>query len=186
MIPPNTQLVISGAELHLGPRPDDRSQYTPVDAFFSSLAQSAGQRCVGVILSGTASDGAAGVSEIKAAGGVTIAQSPESAKYDGMPRAAIATGMIDVVLPPEEIGQEARPACTLYKRTATPARPVRTGDGGGAASPGIRSPAPGERRRFPPLQAADDQATVVPAHGACTGCPISTTTSACCGTMAAR
>ena len=106
VIPPNTRLSISGARLHIGPRPRDRSQYTPVDTFFKSLAQSARDRCVAIILSGTASDGSVGVSDIKAAGGVTVAQSPASAKYDGMPSAAIATGMIDVVLPPEEIGQK--------------------------------------------------------------------------------
>ena len=106
VIPPNTRLSISGTQLHVEPRPQDRSQYTPIDAFFRSLAQSARHRCIGVILSGTASDGADGLSQIKAAGGVTIAQSPESAKYDGMPRAAIATGVIDLVLPPGAIGQK--------------------------------------------------------------------------------
>jgi two-component system, chemotaxis family, CheB/CheR fusion protein len=104
VIQPNTQLLISGLELHTGPRPRDRSQYTPIDAFLRSLARSSAHKAIGVILSGTASDGSVGIGEIKAAGGLTIAQSPETAKYDGMPRAAIATGMIDVVLPPEEIG----------------------------------------------------------------------------------
>jgi two-component system CheB/CheR fusion protein len=106
VIPPNTRLSIAGAQLHLEPRPQDRSQYTPIDAFLISLAESAGQPCVGVILSGTASDGAIGIGHIKRAGGVTVAQSPESAKYDGMPRAAIATGLIDLVLSPEEIGEK--------------------------------------------------------------------------------
>ena len=106
VIPPNAQLFIAGTQLHIGPRPSDKSQYTPVDAFFSSLAESAGPKCVGVVLSGTASDGAVGVRAIKAAGGVTVAQSPESAKYDGMPNAAIATGMIDVVLSPDQIGEK--------------------------------------------------------------------------------
>ena len=59
---------------------------------------------MGVVLSGTASDGSIGVRDIKAAGGLTIAQSPESAKYDGMPRAAVGTGMIDLILPPGQIG----------------------------------------------------------------------------------
>ncbi|HZM93105.1 MAG TPA: chemotaxis protein CheB [Vicinamibacterales bacterium] len=103
VIPPNTQLLISGLELRIGPRPTDRSQYTPIDAFFSSLAMS-GRRSIGVVLSGTASDGSIGINKIKEAGGITIAQSPDSAKYDGMPRAAIATGAIDLVLTPEEIG----------------------------------------------------------------------------------
>lgn len=106
VIPPNTQLVIVNGELHLAERPTDQSQYTPVDAFFVSLAQSAGHRAIAVVLSGTASDGARGIREMKAAGGITIAQSPESAKYDGMPRAAIATGLVDLVLTPEQIGSK--------------------------------------------------------------------------------
>jgi two-component system CheB/CheR fusion protein len=104
VIPPNRHMMISGRELHISPRPEDRSQYNPIDAFLTSLARAAGGGAIGVVLSGTASDGAVGVREIKTAGGVTIAQRPESSKYDGMPRAAIATGMVDLVLPPEEIG----------------------------------------------------------------------------------
>jgi two-component system CheB/CheR fusion protein len=104
VIPPNRQLVVLGRELHISARPADRSQYTPVDAFFTSLAQSAGSRSIGIILSGTGSDGSIGIAEIKAAGGLTIAQTPPSAKYDGMPRAAIGTGMVDLVLAPEQIG----------------------------------------------------------------------------------
>ena len=104
VIPPNAQMIIVGRTLHLGARPDDRSQYTPVDTFFASLADAAGPRAIGIILSGTASDGALGVREIKAAGGVTMAQEPASAKYDGMPRAAIATGMVDLVFDPSAIG----------------------------------------------------------------------------------
>src|SRR5215467_11876681 len=104
VIPPNSQMIIVGRTLHVNARPDDRRQYTPVDAFFSSLAESVGARAIGVVLSGTASDGALGVRDIKAAGGLTIAQKPESAKYDGMPRSAIGTGMIDLILKPQEIG----------------------------------------------------------------------------------
>jgi two-component system CheB/CheR fusion protein len=91
VIPPNTQMVIAGRSLHLSARPQDRSRYTPIDTFLTSLAETAGARAIAVVLSGTASDGALGMREIKAAGGMTIAQAPESAKYDGMPRAAIAT-----------------------------------------------------------------------------------------------
>src|SRR5712692_641642 len=92
VIPPNVQMGITDGDLHLAPRPGDRTQYTPIDFFLRSLAHSAENRAIGVILSGTASDGAIGVREIKAVGGITIAQVPETAKYDGMPRAAIATG----------------------------------------------------------------------------------------------
>jgi two-component system CheB/CheR fusion protein len=104
VIPPNTQLVIADGHLHVGPRPRDASQYNPIDAFFVSLTQAVGSRAIAVVLSGTASDGARGVRQVKAAGGIAIAQSPESARYDGMPRAAIATGLIDLILPPAEIG----------------------------------------------------------------------------------
>jgi two-component system CheB/CheR fusion protein len=104
VIPPNRQLVISGRKLHVSPRPGDKSQYNPIDAFFVSLAQAGGSRAAGVVLSGTASDGSEGMREIKIAGGLTIAQTPQTAKYDGMPRSAIATGMVDLVLPPDQIG----------------------------------------------------------------------------------
>jgi len=105
VMPPNVQMEIVDGRLTLLPRPHDRSQFTPIDFFFESVARSAQERSIGIILSGTASDGAIGIREIKAAGGITIAQTPESAKYDGMPRAAIATGMIDLVLPPKEIAE---------------------------------------------------------------------------------
>lgn len=106
VIPPNVQMEIEGETLLLSPRPTDQSQHTPIDTFFASLAQSWDGRSIAVVLSGTASDGALGVREVKASGGITFAQKPESAKYDGMPRAAIATGMVDLVMTPDEIGAE--------------------------------------------------------------------------------
>jgi two-component system CheB/CheR fusion protein len=106
VIPPNVQMSIQDDALHLVARPTDRSQYMPIDYFLHSLAESAQDRAIGVILSGTASDGAVGVREIKAVGGITIAQHPETAKYDGMPRAAIASGFIDLVLSPSQIAAE--------------------------------------------------------------------------------
>src|SRR6187455_3046237 len=104
--PPNVQMGLTDGYFDLKPRPDDRTQYTPIDSFLTSLAEHAQSRAIGVVLSGTASDGATGVREIKAAGGITFAQKPETAKYDGMPRAAIATGMVDMVLAPAEIAIE--------------------------------------------------------------------------------
>jgi two-component system CheB/CheR fusion protein len=103
VIPPDVHIHMNGGRLHLVPRPYDRTQYTPVDFFFQSLAHAQQSRAIGIILSGTASDGASGIREIKAAGGITIAQKPETARYDGMPRAAIATGMVDLMLSPSEI-----------------------------------------------------------------------------------
>ena len=106
VIPPNTQMALDGSALHLTPRPVDRTGHTPIDSFFSSLAAVARDQAIGVVLSGTASDGAVGIRDIKAAGGITFAQAPASAKFDGMPRAAIATTAVDVVLTPSEIGVE--------------------------------------------------------------------------------
>jgi two-component system CheB/CheR fusion protein len=106
VIPPNVQMAFAKGTLELSPRPVDRSQYTPIDTFFNSLATMTNHRMMGVVLSGTASDGAVGIRQIKAAGGVTFAQQPESAKYDSMPKAAIASGMVDLILTPAEIGAE--------------------------------------------------------------------------------
>jgi two-component system CheB/CheR fusion protein len=103
VIPPNARLTLTDGELHLAPRTTDRTQYNPIDLFFRSLADSAGDRSIAVVLSGTASDGASGTRDVKAAGGITIAQLPETARYDGMPRAAIATGLVDLVLAPPDI-----------------------------------------------------------------------------------
>ncbi|HEY1809850.1 MAG TPA: CheR family methyltransferase, partial [Acidobacteriaceae bacterium] len=77
-----------------------------IDIFFRSLAAEHGPNAIGVILSGTASDGTFGLSAIKGEGGITFAQDTRSAKYDGMPASAIAAGCVDFVLPPEEIATE--------------------------------------------------------------------------------
>jgi len=102
--PPNANLVVVDGRLRLkgtgvGPKPS-------VDTFFRSLATDCGPRAVGIVLSGSGSDGAAGIKAIREAGGVTIAQRPESAKYDSMPKAAIHTGVVDSIVAPEEIGRE--------------------------------------------------------------------------------
>ena len=78
----------------------------PVDVFMRSLAEQQKHCAIGVILSGTASDGALGIQAIKAEGGITMAQDEQSAKHNGMPRSAILTGCVDYVLPPEGIARE--------------------------------------------------------------------------------
>ena len=105
VIPPNTNISISKGCLKLEPRPST-SPHMPIDHFFHSLAGEQGGRAIGVVLSGTASDGTLGLKAIKAEGGITFAQSPESAKYDGMPRSAVAAGCVDFVLTPEGIAGE--------------------------------------------------------------------------------
>src|SRR5438445_3303182 len=99
VMPPNTSMGINHeGKFHLGPRPLDRTQHTPIDTFLRSLAEYGQQRAIGVILSGTATDGSLGLKEGKAVGGITLVQEPNSAKYDGMPRAAMATGAVDLLL----------------------------------------------------------------------------------------
>src|SRR4029453_11261781 len=77
-----------------------------IDHFFESLPQERGSREIGIILSGSGPDGTAGLRAIKAAGGLTFAQSERSAKFDAMPRSAIRAGFVDMTLPPRELAQE--------------------------------------------------------------------------------
>src|SRR5437588_1706927 len=77
-----------------------------IDHFFESLAEECGSRAIGIVLSGTGSDGTAGLRAIKAAGGLTFAQTEESAKFDAMPRSAIRSGFVDLVLAPDAIARE--------------------------------------------------------------------------------
>jgi two-component system, chemotaxis family, CheB/CheR fusion protein len=78
----------------------------PIDLFFRSLAGSFGSRAVGIVMSGVGSDGSVGVQQIANEGGMTLAQVPEDAKYDSMPRSAIGTGVIDHVLTPSKMAEE--------------------------------------------------------------------------------
>ena len=103
IIPPNTSMFVRDSALRLEPRRSAAEKHLPVDSLFRSLAVSHQNMAVGVILSGTASDGAAGMRAIKEAGGITFAQDASSAKYQGMPHASIAAGVVDFVMPPEEI-----------------------------------------------------------------------------------
>lgn len=106
VIPRNKHMGMKGGVLTLTPRVDSPIPHMPIDPFLKSLAEDQKTKAIGVILSGNASDGALGMMAIKAAGGITFAQSSETAKYDGMPRSAISSGCIDFVLPPKEIAQE--------------------------------------------------------------------------------
>jgi two-component system CheB/CheR fusion protein len=105
VIPPNVNMSIVRGELKLLPRPAGRAPHRSVDFFFESLAQDQRERAIGVVLSGTASDGTLGLEAIKAEAGITFAQDG-SAKYDSMPRSAVAAGCVDFVLAPEKIAQE--------------------------------------------------------------------------------
>jgi two-component system, chemotaxis family, CheB/CheR fusion protein len=106
VLPPNFDMTISGGVLRLAKREAARGQHMPIDTFFRSLADDQLGNAVGVILSGTANDGTVGLSAIKNQGGITFAQSPDSAKYDGMPTSAIASGAVDFILPVDQIARE--------------------------------------------------------------------------------
>jgi two-component system CheB/CheR fusion protein len=106
VIPPNVNMGISKGRLQLTPRTEERGHHLPIDFFMRSLAEECKNRAVGAVLSGTGSDGTLGVAAIKAEGGITFAQEPKSAKYDGMPHSAIASGCVDFVLPAEDISKE--------------------------------------------------------------------------------
>jgi two-component system CheB/CheR fusion protein len=103
LIPPKKEMIITGGRLLLSDKDPSTGLSLPIDTFFRSLAQDVGERAVGIILSGTGSDGSRGIRAIHEAGGLLIAQSVETAKFDGMPRSAIDTGVVDLVLPPEEM-----------------------------------------------------------------------------------
>jgi len=103
IIPSSSDLTIDKGKLCLSPRAMTRGQHMPINTFLNSLAASERENAIGVILSGSGSDGAIGIQSIKSEGGLTFAQSAKSAKYDQMPREAYATACVDFILTPEEI-----------------------------------------------------------------------------------
>ena len=101
LIPPKTNMMLSDGRLWLSDQEPKLGPNLPIDIFLRSLAQSAGNRAIAVILSGTGSDGSRGVREVHEKGGLVVAQDPDTAGFDGMPKAAIGTGVVDLVLAPE-------------------------------------------------------------------------------------
>jgi two-component system CheB/CheR fusion protein len=106
VIPPNVDMIIAQGVLRLTPRTETHGHHMPIDRFLRSLAEDQRSNAIGIILSGTASDGTLGLAAIKAEGGITFAQDEKSAKFDGMPHSAIAAGCVDFVLPPDAIAGE--------------------------------------------------------------------------------
>jgi two-component system, chemotaxis family, CheB/CheR fusion protein len=103
IIPPNRDMALVDGALQLLEPTLARGIRLPIDFFFRSLAQDQHERAICIVLSGTGSDGALGVRSVKGEGGMVMVQTPESTEYDGMPRSAIATGMVDFVQPPNEM-----------------------------------------------------------------------------------
>jgi two-component system CheB/CheR fusion protein len=100
LIPPRKEMIISGGCLLLSDKGGSQELTLPVDIFFRSLAQDVGHRAIGIILSGAGSDGARGIRDIHTAGGLVLCQDEETANFDGMPRNARESGVVDHVLPP--------------------------------------------------------------------------------------
>jgi two-component system, chemotaxis family, CheB/CheR fusion protein len=106
VIPPDVTLTVLAGRIDLTRRPNAPERSLPVDALFKSLAEASGDKAIAVVLSGGDSDGSLGVQAVKRAGGLTLAQTPETARFADMPRHAIETGCIDLVLRPNEIANE--------------------------------------------------------------------------------
>ncbi len=103
IIPPNANLNAIDTHLRLSRLEENRRERAPIDHFFRTLANTFDGSAIGVILTGTGSDGTLGIKEIKAKGGCVLVQDPNEAEYDGMPQSAIASGLVDRVLPLNEI-----------------------------------------------------------------------------------
>ena len=103
LLPPKKEMIISGGHLLLTDKDLSQALTLPIDHFFRSLAQDVGERAVGIVLSGTGSDGSRGIRAIHDAGGIVLVQSAETAKFDGMPKSAIETGVADFVIPVDEM-----------------------------------------------------------------------------------
>ena len=119
VIPPNTTLTVAEGRLRLERRPTG-DRHHPVDALFKSLAETAGEYAIGVVLSGGDSDGSLGIKAIKQEGGFVFAQVPDSARVPSMPQSAIETGSVDRVLRPRDIAREIVRLSRFSRRDAVP------------------------------------------------------------------
>ncbi|MFX1258887.1 MAG: chemotaxis protein CheB [Promethearchaeota archaeon] len=106
IIPPNRNMTISKGRLHLSEQSISRGIRLPIDHFFRSLATDLKEKAIGIILSGSGTDGTLGLREIKGIGGMTMVQNPESAKYNGMPRSAINNVPVDYILPTNKLPEK--------------------------------------------------------------------------------
>ena len=105
LLPPMKEMTIQGRRLHLIDRDPRHGLAMPIDHFFRSLALDVGERAVAVVLSGSGSDGSRGIQDVSRAGGTVFCETPDTAGFNGMPLSAIATGIVNQVLPPDEIAE---------------------------------------------------------------------------------
>ena len=124
VIPPGKSLAVQGGVLSLESFAEPRGVRRPIDDFFISLAHDQGFNAACIVLSGTGADGASGLRAVKERGGVAVAQKPNTAKFDGMPTAAISTGLVDFILPPEEIFSRLAQYFKSHREITTEGQPV--------------------------------------------------------------
>lgn len=108
VLPPGKEMILAGDRLLLVDRAEEERLSLPIDRFLRSLSVARRRFAVAVVLSGTGSDGSRGVVDVHMEGGLTLVQSPETAAFAGMPQSALETGLVDLALPPEEIGAALR------------------------------------------------------------------------------
>jgi two-component system, chemotaxis family, CheB/CheR fusion protein len=135
VIPPNSALTVSGGSLHLATPQQPRGLRLPVDALFESLAREWHEQAIGVVLSGMGSDGTAGLRSIHANGGLTLAQDPDSAQFDSMPRSAIEAGCVDIVAAAGEL-----PRRVLATLTRESFAEISAGDAVAPGAPAVARP----------------------------------------------
>jgi chemotaxis response regulator CheB len=122
LITPQNNLVVNDGILELiqQSEPPRQQPNFPIDIFLDSLSRDHGEQAMAVILSGTGSDGTRGIQSISESGGLTFVQSPGTAEFDGMPQSAIATGIVDQVLPPAEMARTIYEIIQMQRQGASP------------------------------------------------------------------
>lgn len=128
VIPPNAELSVVHGMLHLEAPAAPRGQRLPIDVLFSSLARDQGEHSIAVVLSGMGADGTLGLQAIKAVGGLTAVQQPDTAQFDAMPKSAIAAGCADLVAPPAELPPRILECLTRLTALAPESEPAREND----------------------------------------------------------
>ena len=128
VIPPDVTLTVVADRILLSPRPNAPERSLPVDALFKSLADASGDHAIAVVLSGGDSDGSSGVQAVRQAGGLTLAQSPDTARFSDMPRHAIETGCVDLVLRPNDMAHELVRLGQRLSSSADASRPTNGAD----------------------------------------------------------
>lgn len=149
LIPPGKDMTLAGGRFKLRARDVDVPLHLPIDLFLHSLAEDAGNRAVAIILSGTGGDGSRGIVRVRQAGGTVFVQSPESAGFDGMPKAAIATRAADFIGPPAALARRLMGGDDTFEEPGDDAQSADAPESTGALAQGLDLP--GEARHLAPI-----------------------------------